>query len=511
MSNCPLHVDDDAPPGGDGSSWANAFQTLQEALDQSAPDQEIWVAGGSYPGVGPSSVGVQPAHPLSLYGGFAGTETSLDQRVLGLHETTLGPATDSILVINDDLLVDGFSLRGGQAVSGGAVRVHTPGFFDGQVTIRNSLLADNAADEGGAIAIVTVAIVVHVIDSELRNNTAGSGSVGHAVDAAFSFEGCNVHDNLGTSVIEAFDGGFDYASLTASGSTFTNNAGVSLRGKYITAIDCLFQDNLDSAIRGQWVEVLGSAFLGNQSDASGAAIAADGGLGGLEDGLILRDSLFVSNHSSTNGGAVAAGELEIERCRFIANTAAEQGGAIFDLSSFGTPTHVRDCEFVDNVAGTRGGGVAGATNIIRSTFTGNLAAGQPNGLDSTNVTQLGTVTASVFWPDTVRMSADPPDDIPVATIDSCIAASPDNVVDLQGSSVELLGSPFVPADLDDDGLLEFYLDPLGPCVDLAALPGPPDPNELDWTTATTALGQCTDAGLLDAGMHYTPLAAVGPC
>ncbi|MCA9699445.1 MAG: hypothetical protein KC431_18105 [Myxococcales bacterium] len=178
---------------------------------------------------------------------------------------------------------------------------------------------------------------------------------------------------------------------------------------------------------------------------------------------------------------------------------------------YGDASFVRDSEFVDNIAGTLGGGIFGGTSIIRSTFTGNLAAGEPNGLDSANITQFPSVVASVFWPDTVRVSTDPPDDVPVVVIDSCIPASADNFVDLQGSSIELVDSPFTPADPDNDGFLEFYLDPSSPCVDLAAVPPPPGANELDWTTATTQVSQCTDANLLDAGRHYTPTESVGAC
>ena len=49
----PLYVDDDAPPGGDGTSWETAFTFLQDAL-AAAPRYfgenggVIWVAGGTY-------------------------------------------------------------------------------------------------------------------------------------------------------------------------------------------------------------------------------------------------------------------------------------------------------------------------------------------------------------------------------------------------------------------------------------------------------------------------------
>jgi hypothetical protein len=43
-----LRVDDDAPPGGDGSSWATAFHDLQLALAAARPGDEVWIAAGRY-------------------------------------------------------------------------------------------------------------------------------------------------------------------------------------------------------------------------------------------------------------------------------------------------------------------------------------------------------------------------------------------------------------------------------------------------------------------------------
>nr|WP_255216215.1 hypothetical protein [Pseudenhygromyxa sp. WMMC2535] len=279
-----------------------------------------------------------------------------------------------------------------------------------------------------------------------------------------------------------------------------------MTGKWISVSGSHFEDNLDSAIWALHARVTWSTFINNHSDKQGGAISMESAQ--IEAGLFLRDSLFIGNHSELHGGAVSGTNLEIERCRFIANDAELRGGAVAQFG-FGIPNFIRDSEFIDNVAGLQGGGVYGAPSIIRSTFTGNLAGGEPNGLDSGNLMQFPSLTASVFWPDSVRGSA--PDEIPVTVTDSCITPSADNFVDLQGSSLLLVESPFEADDLDEDGLLELYLDPLGPCVDLAALPPEPEEDELDWSTATTQLSQCTDSGLLDAGMHYTPLGDVGPC
>ncbi|MEQ8705555.1 MAG: LamG-like jellyroll fold domain-containing protein, partial [Phaeodactylibacter sp.] len=88
-----LYVDADASGTNDGSSWANAFTDLQDALSLAAscPNvEQIWVATGTYkpsayptPCTGcavPRDYTFQLQDGISLYGGFAGTETMLSQR-----------------------------------------------------------------------------------------------------------------------------------------------------------------------------------------------------------------------------------------------------------------------------------------------------------------------------------------------------------------------------------------------------------------------------------------------
>ena len=43
-----LYVDDDADPGGDGSSWGMAYEFLQDALANAGGVSEIRVAQGTY-------------------------------------------------------------------------------------------------------------------------------------------------------------------------------------------------------------------------------------------------------------------------------------------------------------------------------------------------------------------------------------------------------------------------------------------------------------------------------
>lgn len=66
-----------------GANWANAFTSFQAALDAAAPCSEVWVAAGTYL---PTPIATQRDAAfhlrgnVSVYGGFAGTETMPSQR-----------------------------------------------------------------------------------------------------------------------------------------------------------------------------------------------------------------------------------------------------------------------------------------------------------------------------------------------------------------------------------------------------------------------------------------------
>ena len=93
-----FYVDANASAGGNGQSWAAAFQFLQDALDQTVAGRgdEVWIAEGTYyPDDGTSvTEGDRTASfvlkdGVSLYGGFQGNETELSQRDIATHESVL--------------------------------------------------------------------------------------------------------------------------------------------------------------------------------------------------------------------------------------------------------------------------------------------------------------------------------------------------------------------------------------------------------------------------------------
>ena len=175
---------------GDGASWATAFSDLQDGLDVACECNitDIWVAAGTYlPTVnvdtdnsGGSEVREKTFYinkDIKMYGGFAGTETALNQRDLASNQTVLsgdiGVQNDNtdnayhVMVIDGTTsnnvttacIIDGFHIEKGHANASSSINQRGGGIYidateTGSVAspkILNCIFNDHIADLGGAI------------------------------------------------------------------------------------------------------------------------------------------------------------------------------------------------------------------------------------------------------------------------------------------------------------------------------------------------------------------------
>lgn len=271
-----LRVDFNAPgPTHDGSSWAFAHLTFQDALaSHPSPPQEFWVAAGTYY---PSAThgGTTARHTtfhipagFKVYGGFlgnaaGGNETLLQQRNPELNLTILDgnfqndadPTNNSYHVVYFD--------------GGNFDTTKLSGF-----TIRNGYANGSGNDARGA------GVFIH----------PGAGSA-----FAVSLNRLVVKDCF------AADGG---------------------AGMYIS--------NANGVAQGHVVYFANGWLQGNATHASGGGIL-------VEDGLCeLQNVVFWDNSAVLNGGGIAgikpqgkAGQANVSNCTFHQNQAGQIGGAVY--------------------------------------------------------------------------------------------------------------------------------------------------------------------------------------
>ena len=228
-----IHVDDDAPAGGDGSSWERAYRTFQDALaDANAAEKlvTVLVAQGRYQpdlGMGQVAGDRETAFALlsevTLAGGYAGVQavdpnarnpqlypTVLTGDLLGNDQPGLRNRRDNsyhvvvALDTDESAVLDGFIVEGGHAdglsdegaarredhtVKGGGL------YFDGtSLTVRRCTFQDNYAYASGGGAYVG-GLPPRIHNSTFTGNTAGDRGGGLYADCTVLLQGCLFQGN----------------------------------------------------------------------------------------------------------------------------------------------------------------------------------------------------------------------------------------------------------------------------------------------------------------------------
>lgn len=128
-----IHVKTDGNDLNNGLSWSNAVATISRAIEIASSGQEIWVEEGTYSGGDP----VILKAGIGLYGGFAGSETSRNQRDWLLHLTVIDRASGvNVPSGSNNTVIDGFTIR--NSVSVGIYCVNS------SVTISHNIITNNA-------------------------------------------------------------------------------------------------------------------------------------------------------------------------------------------------------------------------------------------------------------------------------------------------------------------------------------------------------------------------------
>lgn len=393
-----IHVDADASGVGNGSSWTDACNFLQDALadaNSSEKPVEIRVAQGIYKpdqganqALGNREATFQLINGVMLKGGYAGFgEPDPDARDIVAYKTILsgdlngddlepedqqwqtiddlvrGPSRkdNCYTVVNGSgtdqtAVLDGFTITAGHANASvwygepGSAAVGTDAACINQTEAAPSDGCDNdvAGPEHNGGGMYNNAASPTVVSCTFRLNSTcsenGSGGAGmFNFNSTPTLHHCSFIENI------------------AFGANATSRGGGMLNiDSDPTLIACVFERNVTTGFDAEYYgagianvrsspTLTDCSFIENSAEYSaGGAIVNDEG-----SNMSLTRCTFIANKAEC-GGAISSGESgpTLVGCTFIGNSASNFGGAVL---TGGNPTLV-DCTFEANRA-TEGGGI----------------------------------------------------------------------------------------------------------------------------------------------------------
>jgi len=393
-STCPAkvsHVDGDAAGANDGSSWADAYNYLQDALADAnslLKPVEIRVAQGTYKpdedalhpdGTGDREATFQLINNVILRGGYAGFgEPDPNARDIELYET----------ILSGDLNGDDDDYRNGENSYhvGIASQTDPSAVLDGFTIMGGNANIDGLDDKQYGGGIYNESGSPTLIDCTFTSNSAslydeptlcGGGMANF--NGSPTLTNCTFSDNwAGTG-----GGMYNYfSSVTLVNCTFTRNGRAGMVHYYsdVTALDCIFSDNEGCGSEGSdssTYTFTNCIFIGNSETGMGV---------GSESTAMLTNCGFVRNSAYGAGGMSNGGTATLINCVFRENWAAREGGGLYN----GGNASLFGCLFIQNQATgsaywSRGGAIycgAGSVTLIDCIFTGNEAHDYGGAIDT---------------------------------------------------------------------------------------------------------------------------------
>lgn len=446
-----------------GASWQDAYTDLQSGLSAATvtPGSAIWVAAGTYlPGTAGNRGATFVLPPqTALYGGFAGTETSLVERDPDARPTVLSGDIDqndstaatpwyatgypgnsfhvvTATGVTSSTVLDGFEVSGGSALIGGSGFASGAGLLltDASPVIRRCTLRFNYGSWGSAIGVTNGQ--PRFEDCTIAQNLGWNGRGGAVyigpgtAQPIFSRCAFRSNQNICNSIDPA--GGAIYIDFGAAAQTIE---------------DCAFE--LNEAVT---------------QTAFGFSPGRGGAIFNPIDGLVVRRCTFVKNHSHVGGAIESFRNVTIESCVFDANfvtpitatggsTVGGIGGAVDVLGLVGQPqATIAGCTVMNNTATDECGGVY-LSGTTRGTVHSCILRGNSDSNGMVGESQLKGAGASASDIESFLVPVPGEDPIDPTKFPSCIDVDP--------LFVDPNGPDNVPGTPDDD----FRLLATSPCVD----------------------------------------------
>ncbi|MHC4498805.1 MAG: choice-of-anchor Q domain-containing protein [Planctomycetota bacterium] len=515
-----LYVDDDATGANDGSSWADAFIYLQDALSVAYSGDEIRVAEGTYKpdqgaGITPCDreATFQLVNGVTLKGGYAGFgESDPNARDIELYETTLS----GDLAGNDVDVNDPCDLWHEASRTENSYHVATSSEMDAWAVLDSFALTGGYRggmynDEGNPT----------LIKCTFSRNVAVRGGGMYNEGGSPTLINCTFSRNFGLRGGGMYN---EFGSPTLSNCTFTGNWGgagggmANYSGSEPVLTNCTFIGNSSGGGGGMYNResyptLSGCSFIGNWASFGGGGIYSDRSSPIIANCTISENIVAASFGHGGGGLAYFRGSPTITNSVISGNRSSWIGGGICYLIGAGVPSEgisITGCIISGNKAEQDGGGIfcsSYITKIANCTFSGNVAqwgGGMANGSWHT------TLTNCILW-DNGPTGIFP--DFGVSTIVTYSDVQGgwlgEGNIDVDPGFVSLgywadINDPNVVVEPNDPNAVwvegDYHLLPGSPCIDAGDPNHIAEPNETDLDGRPRVI-----AGRIDMGAYeYSP-------
>ena len=319
------HVDGTAASPGDGTSWDNAFMTVQAAIDAAGKDDEIWLKKGTYELS--SQVTIDKA--VAIYGGFSGGETQRNQRDWSKNVTTVDGqgSVYHCFYVTTDATIDGLTITAGNANrswpdnSGGGVYI-----YQSSPSITNCTILKNSADFGGGIYNRESSSIIK--NCLFKDNSAIS-------------HGGGIENYKSSPTI-------DYCTISEN-SVVMWGGGIYNRESSPTITNCSFTGNTSKYGGGILNDTESSSSINNCSFTGNSATNSGGGMY-IDTSSAILTNCSLSDNKAIHGGAIYNynSSSTIVNCILSKNIATNYGGGIRNKNS-STPA-ITNCILWANTA-----------------------------------------------------------------------------------------------------------------------------------------------------------------
>lgn len=283
----------DAAKNGDGSSWTNAEDKIQDAIDRASSGDSVWVkavVNGNY------NEHIVLKAGVSVYGGFPSSgDPAWNDRNPATNVTIIDATNKDNSVVTAGSGITTATVIDGFTIQKGAGRLYSTSRYGGGIecnggspTISHNIIQNNTATYGGGIKTATGTSPI-IEYNTIQNNKADYGAGVHMYNGTCRYNTITLNTNLSTG--SSCGGGIcigSYADqVTISDNTITYNETITTGGGIYTTYS-------PAVVSGNTIS----------ENTVSMTTGAGGGIYAAAGSPIIDDNPSIDNNHAWSGGGI---------------------------------------------------------------------------------------------------------------------------------------------------------------------------------------------------------------